>query len=138
MNVLIISLDATAAMDTTDVIGDFKVRLMEYGKHVSKIFVIARSTRKMRLKPKKLGQNVFVYPTSSLSPLISIFATLYTYLFSSFFLFFFKIYLFSSHYPLFSFLAGYLLKKRYGIPLSVEIHGDYLDNKLWLGESKLN
>lgn len=138
MNVLIISLDATAAMDTTDVIGDFKARLMEYGKHVSKIFVIARSTRKMHQTPKKLGENVFVYPTSSLSPLISIFTTLDTYRIASRILKSEKIDVITTQDPLFAGLAGYLLKKRYGIPLSVEIHGDYLDNKFWLGESKLN
>lgn len=138
MNVLIISLDATAAMVTTDIIGDFPERLVEYGKHVSKIFVIARSLRKMRLKPKTLGHNVFIYPTSSPGILLSIFSTLDTYRIASRILRREKIDVITTQDPFFTGLAGYLLKKRYGIPLSVELHGDYLDNKLWLGESKLN
>lgn len=138
MNVLMISLDATAAMEPADIIGDFPERLVEYGKHVSKIFVIARSLRKMHLKPKKLGNNVFIYPTSSHGILLSIFSTLDTYRIASRIIKREKIDVITTQDPFFAGLAGYLLKKRYGIPLSVELHADYLDNKFWLGESKLN
>ncbi len=40
--------------------------------------------------------------------------------------------------PLLAGLAGYLLKKRLGVPLHIQIHGDYLDNVSWLRESRLH
>lgn len=44
----------------------------------------------------------------------------------------------STEDPMLCGLAGYLLKLRYGLPLSVQLAGDMLDNPHWLAERRVN
>lgn len=44
----------------------------------------------------------------------------------------------STEDPMLCGLAGYLLKLRYGLPLSVQIAGDMLDNAYWLADRRIN
>jgi glycosyltransferase involved in cell wall biosynthesis len=44
----------------------------------------------------------------------------------------------STEDPMLCGLAGYLLKRRFGLPLSVQLAGDMLDNRYWLADRKLN
>jgi len=40
--------------------------------------------------------------------------------------------------PFLTGLIGYLLKKRLGLPLEMQLHGDFFDNQYWLRENRLN
>jgi len=135
MNVLMISWDRTAAMDKKEeILGDFQDRLAIYGKYVSKLFVIAYSLKNMNLRPKQIDDNVFVYPTSSYNPMTFIFDgyRIASKIFNNE-----KIDIITTQDPLLTGLLGYILKKRYCVPLNVQIHADYLDNKFWLNKSKI-
>jgi glycosyltransferase involved in cell wall biosynthesis len=44
----------------------------------------------------------------------------------------------STEDPMLCGLAGYFLKTRYGLPLSVQLAGDMLDNPYWLEERRIN
>lgn len=134
MNVLMIGLDSTLAMDKEKVIGDSQERHILYGKHISKLFIIVPSKKEQRLTVKRLSNNVIVYPTSSRR-----------------FLFVWdaykickrlceenKIDVITTQDPLLTGLVGYLLKRKFNIPLNVQLHGNYLNDEFWLGESKLN
>src|SRR5918911_1590683 len=46
--------------------------------------------------------------------------------------------LLSTEDPMLCGLAGYLLKRRFGLPLSVQLAGDMLDNPYWLRDRRLN
>jgi glycosyltransferase involved in cell wall biosynthesis len=35
-------------------------------------------------------------------------------------------------------LVGYMLKRKYGVPLIIQMHGEELDNKFWLQERRIN
>lgn len=49
-----------------------------------------------------------------------------------------KIDLIDTQDPFFTGLIGYLLKKKFKIPLEVHFHGDFFNNKYWLKESFFN
>jgi glycosyltransferase involved in cell wall biosynthesis len=44
----------------------------------------------------------------------------------------------STEDPMLCGLAGYLLKQRFGLPLSVQLAGDMLDNPYWLADRRMN
>jgi glycosyltransferase involved in cell wall biosynthesis len=44
----------------------------------------------------------------------------------------------STEDPMLCGLGGYLLKRRLGLPLSVQLAGDMLDNRYWLAERRIN
>jgi glycosyltransferase involved in cell wall biosynthesis len=134
MNVLMISWDPSAAMEK-GYIGDLPDRLVEYGKHLSKLFVITYSAKSMGLKERKLSKNVFVFPTSCHSKL---FFALTGYKIAAQIFKRERIDLITTQDPYLTGLLGYLLKKKYGAPLVIQIHSETLDNKFWLNERKIN
>lgn len=132
MNVLMISLDSTLMMDKERVIEDTQDRHILYGEYVSQLFIVVRSGK--GLKARKLSDKVTVYPAALES-----------------FLFVWDAYRISSHIcrgnkidvittqdPLLTGLVGYLIRRRFKIPLNVQLHGNYLNNDVWLKQSKLN
>ena len=134
VNVLMIGTDSTLAMDKDKVIGDSQERHILYGNYLSRLFIVVLSKKEQKLTVKGLSDNVTVYPTSSRR-----------------FLFVWdayrigkrlcrenKIDVITTQDPLLTGLIGYLLKRKYDIPLNVQLHGDYLNNRFWLEESKLN
>ncbi len=124
MHVLLISLDSGVFTKKSDV----AERLRKYTKHVDFLSVIAYTPAR-GLKPVRIAKNAIVYPTNSRTSLlfpwqavkmgskihekhpISVIVTQDAHATG---------------------LAGMLLKQKYGIPLQVQLHGDYINNKWWL------
>lgn len=134
MNVLMISLDSTLAMDKDKVIGDSQDRHILYGKYLTNLFIVVYSKREQRLTTKRLSENVVVYPTSSRKG----FFVWDAYKISKRICRENKIDVITTQDPLSTGLVGYLLKRKLKIPLNVQLHGDYLNNDFWLKESILN
>lgn len=134
MKVLMISLDSTLAMDKEKVMGDTQDRHILYGKYLSKLFIIVLSKKGQKLTVKRLSDNVIVYPTSSRR-----FLSLWdAYRIAKNICRENKIDVITTQDVFFTGVTGYLLKRKYDIPLNVQFHADFLDNKYWIKESILN
>ena len=134
MNVLIIGSDYTLAMDRERVIGDSQDRHILYGKYVSNLFIVVASPKRMGLGVKKLSENVVVYPTSSRRFLSSWDA----YRIGSNICRHNKIDIITTQDPFLAGLVGYWLKRKFSIPLNVQLHADFLDNEYWIQERVIN
>lgn len=75
MNVLMISLDPTLAMDGENVAGDSRARHIAYGKHLSALFIVVMGAKTRNLRPQKLSDNIAVQPVSYKEPLSYIWNT---------------------------------------------------------------
>jgi len=134
MNVLMIGLDSTLAMDKDKVIGDTQERHILYGKYLSNLYIIVPSPKGLKLKIKKLSENVTVYPT----PSRGLYFVWDAYRIGKKICRENKIDVITTQDPLLTGLVGYLLKRRLRIPLNVQLHGNYLNNEFWLKESRSN
>jgi len=116
-------------------LGDAIERHREYGKYVDHLDIIVYTNQRERLKPFKISENVFGYPTDSLAKIFFIFDTLRIFKKVN-----------SEHQadivvcqdPFIPALIGWYLKKKYGVKLQINFHGDFLDNPYWLKESWKN
>jgi len=139
MNVLMIGTDETLAMEEKT-IGDAEDRHVLYGEYVSSLFIVVYSGK--GLKTRKLSDKVTVYPTGSrnfrISPLNGFVFLFDAYRIAKRICQGNKINLITTQDPLFTGLVGYLLKRKYKIPIEMHLHGDYLDNKYWLKEGVIN
>ncbi|MFH1626388.1 MAG: hypothetical protein ABID54_14705, partial [Pseudomonadota bacterium] len=68
MNVLMISGDATLAMDSEQRFGDTQERHILYGKYLSHLYIIAFSGKTKRPRVKRLSENVTVYSICYTNP----------------------------------------------------------------------
>ena len=132
MNVLMISLDATLMTDREKVVEDSQDRHILYGKYLSHLFIVVRSGKGQ--KARKLSDNVTVYPAVS----GSLCFVWDAYRISKRISRENKIDVITAQDPLLTGIVGYLMKKRYNIPLNIQLHGNYLNNIIWLKQSKLN
>ena len=133
MNVLMISLDATLLMDKEKVVGDSKERHILYGKYLSNLFIVVLPPKQVALKTKRLSENVIAYSTSSRK----LFAIRDAYRIGKKICQKNKIDVITTQDPLLTGLIGYFLKRRFNIPLNMQLHGNYLDNEFHLKNSKL-
>lgn len=131
MNVLMISLDPTLAVDGESVVGDSRERHILYGKYLSHLFIVVRAGKGK--KARKLSDNVTVYPAAS----GSLCFVWDAYRISKRISRENKIDVITTQDPLLTGIVGYLMKKRYNIPLNIQLHGNYLDNEFHLKNSKL-
>lgn len=134
IKILTINLDYTLAMDNPE-FGDAQRRNIDYGKYVKKIFSITHSSRKLKLKHKKLSDRVEVFPTSSINPCFFIFDAfkIARLIFKDH-----KIDLILTQDPFITGLVGYLLKLKYGCRFLIHFHGDFWQNGYWLKEKWYN
>ena len=132
MNVLMISLDPTLAMDGESVVEDSRERHILYGKYLSHLFIVVRAGKGE--KARRLSDNVTVYPAAS----GSLCFVWDAYRISKRISRENKIDIITTQDPLLTGIVGYLMKKRYNIPLNIQLHGNYLNNIIWLKQSKLN
>ena len=133
MNVLMISLDSTLLTGEKRVIGDARERHILYGKYLSNLFIVVLPPERMSLKTKRLSENVIVYSTSSRKLL----AVWDAYRIGKKICKENKIDVITTQDPLLTGLVGYLLRRRFNIPLNMQLHGNYLDNEFHLKSSKL-
>jgi len=135
MNALAIGMGSALAMEPERVIGDAQERQVQYSKYLSHFFIVVNSKRGMKLKVRQLSDRVIVYPTNSRNMLFFVWDA---YRICK------KIYqetpidVVTTQDPGLTGLVGYLLKRRFGIPLCVGLFGESLDNKYWLREKKRN
>ena len=135
MNVLMISLDPTLAMEGDSVAGDSRRRHIAYGQHLTGLFIVVMGARAKNLKPQRLSERVTVQSVSYREPL--------SYIWNTYRLCLGicrtnKIDVIATQDPFVTGFIGYLLKRKLGIPLAVQLHGDFLDNRYWLRENFKN
>lgn len=135
MNVLMISLDPTLAMEGDSTVGDSQRRHIAYGKHLTRLFIVVMGARTKNLRPQRLSDNVTVQPVSCREPFSYIWKAYKSCLSickSN------RIDVIAVQDPFVTGFIGYLLKRKWGIPLAVQLHGDYFDNRYWLKEDFKN
>jgi len=131
MRILMISLDKTLL--GTDYSGDVLERHQEYAQKAGHLDIIVFSKKGFR--KTKVSPRLTFYPTNS--------STKLNYVFDAFRIAK-EIYwpdkfdLMVSQDPFLTGLAGWLIKKRFKIPLLIHFHGDFWQNKYWLREKWYN
>ena len=135
MNVLMISLDANLVVDEKEASDSSQRRHIYYGKYLKSLFIVTFVGKRKNLNVKRLSSNVIVYPICYTNP--------FSYLYEAYKICCKickenKIDLITAQDPIICGLIGYFIKILFKIPLNIQIHGDYIDNKYWLRESRLN
>ncbi len=131
MRVLMISLDRTLL--GADYSGDVLARHQEYAQRAGQLDIIVFSKKGFR--KRKINPQLTIYPTNSSYKI--------NYIFDAFKISK-KIYwpdkfnLIVSQDPFLTGLAGWLIKKRFKVPLLIHFHGDFWQNKYWLKEKWVN
>ncbi len=134
MNVLMIGMDPSPAKKGNGGIGDLRERLEEYGKGLSTLFVISHSPRTRDYEITHFS-NVTVIPTKSVN---RFFFLLDGYRIGSRLIKNEKSDIITVQDPILAGIIGYALKKRFALPLIVQLHGDYIDNPYWIKKNKIN
>lgn len=135
LNVLLISLDSTLAVDEDNVAGDAKGRHIEYAKHLENLYIVVKTSKIIKRKVKKFKDNLFIYPTSSLNRYLFLYNT---YNLASKICKENRIDLIVTQDPFITGLIGWLLKRKYDIPLSIQIAADMIENEYFIKESIFN
>ncbi|MGC8947526.1 MAG: glycosyltransferase family 4 protein, partial [Anaerolineae bacterium] len=139
MNVLVMGFDYTPFLDEP-VPGDTRERLLGYATELnrrapgSQLHVIIRTSRKKGLSARQLGESLFLYPTNSWPGTF----VLDAYRIGSRLIRQKGVVLVTTQSPFSDGLAGYLLKRRWGVKLLVQLHTSTLDDPFWLTESPAN
>ncbi len=135
LNVLVISLDYALAADGDDAAGNAKYRQIEYAKYLENLYIVVKAPRNIGRKVKKLKDNLFVYPTSSLNRYFFLYNA---YNIASRICKEKRIGLIVTQDPFITGLVGWLLKKKYKIPLNIQIAADMIGNKYFIKEHIFN
>lgn len=135
LNILVISFDYTLALDEDNVIGNAKARHIEYAKRLESLYIVVKTPKNIKCKVKKIADNLFVYPTSSLN---KYFFLCDAYKLASKLCKKNKFDLIATQDPFISGLIGWLIKKRYHIPLNIHIAADVIDSKYVIKENIFN
>jgi len=135
MRVLMLSLDPAAAAGEGRHMGNLQQRLVEYGRHLEYLYCIAYTPRDRSLySHRKLSRNVEVFPTLSRNMVLFPWDA---YRIASGICRREDVDIITTQDPIFCGIAGLALKYRYGKPLLVQVHGDYIDNRYWLEDRKV-
>lgn len=135
MNILSISLDYTLAMPRYKVMGDTQKRHIMYAKYVKSLHIVVECVKQPNLKTQKLAENLFIYSTNSSSRIRSVYDA---YKAANRICKEHHIDLITTQDPFTCGLVGYLLKRKYRLPLNVQMHSDVFDNEYWLRERLYN
>jgi len=123
-----ISLDRTLL--GADYSGDVLERHKEYAKLTGQLDIIVFS--KKGFKKKKINENLTIYPTNSrikLNYILDAYETIRSIYWPD------KFDLVVCQDPFLAGLVGWIIKKRFKVPLLVHFHGDFWQNKYWLIEA---
>ena len=134
MNILGIGLDYLM-LQKDKVRGDVRERQFDYARRLASLTLIVYSPRSLNLRPQEWTENLKLYPTGSLNK--------NTFIFDAFRVAteicrhrrFDAI---TTEDPFTTGFIGYLLKKKYKIPLNVQVHIDFCDNEYWMNLRKIN
>lgn len=130
-----ISLDANLALEEDSVVGNVRNRHIEYAKSLENLYVVVKTSRAIKRRIIKIKDNIFIYPTSSLSRYLFFFDA---YKLASKICQKNKISLIITQDPFVTGLIGWLLKKKFNISLNMQIVADMIDNRYFIKESSLN
>lgn len=134
INLLGIGLDYLMLKDDK-VRGDVRLRQFDYAKCLESLHLVIYAPKELQLKPKQWTNNLWVYPTNSKNKITFIFDALHI---ASKICKERKINAITTEDPFTTGLVGYLLKKKFGIPLNVQAHIDFFDNQYWIQLRKVN
>ena len=129
MNILNIGSDKTLVGG--EGVGDAVARHRHYGEYVERLDIIVYARKTEKLEVFKIADNVHGYPSNSSSKLtfffdaIKIFKKIYSE---------HKVDLIVCQDPFLFGLTGLWLKRRYGVKVIMNFHGDHWDNPYWLKE----
>lgn len=131
VNLLAIGLDETIAKGPEGASGDAYQRQLRYASILESYHIIVRTLSRANSTHIQLADNFWVYPTGSANKLSFIWdvARIGSQICRNK-----KINVISTQDPFTTALAGYILKRRYNIPLSIQFAGDMVDNPYWLKE----
>jgi len=128
INVLAIGLDYLM-LKKDSVRGDVRERQIDYAKHLNSFHQVVYSPKSLGLKNENWAENLKIYPTNSLNKISFI---IDAYKICSSICRKNKIDAITVEDPFTTGLVGYLLKREFGIPLNVQAHIDFCDNKYWM------
>ena len=127
MRVLMISLDRTLL--GVDYSGDVLERHKKYADLAGQLDIVVFS--KKGFKNRKINDNLRIHPTNSKSKLIYV-LNAYEIIRSIYWPDKFDLVVCQD--PFLTGLTGWIIKKRFKVPLLIHFHGDFWDNKYWLIE----
>lgn len=116
-------------------LGDAIERHLEYARHLDSLDILVYSPARLHLSPVRLAENFTSWPSNSCSKIFFFFDALKIFR---------QIYqqrhidLVVCQDPFIMGLVGCYLKKKYGVKLQVNFHGDFWRNPYWLRERWLN
>lgn len=112
-------------------------RMVEYGKSFDQLHIIIFTKKFQKFKSEKISENVWIYPTKSWTRWFYSFDAVKVAK-SQFTKFLPKIInVISTQDPFETAVAGWLLARRFKLPLQIQIHTDFLNKYFW-EESFLN
>jgi len=129
VNVLGISLDRTL-LEEGPVIGESAWRQRQYAGALDRLWYVVYSPRRDGRAPRTLAENLEVYPSAS--------AARFTFPWDAYRIGRAiarreRVDLIITQDPFATGMAGYWLKRRFGIPLNVMIFSSFFDNPVWVG-----
>jgi glycosyltransferase involved in cell wall biosynthesis len=134
VNLLAISLDATLARRPEGVLSDEQQRQHKYAAILKNYYLAVRAPGAADAAPVQMTGNFWAYPVPSPGRLAFIPAAVRV---GSRVCRQHRIDVLSTQDPFAAGLVGYILKRRFGIPLSLQFAGDMVDNVYWLGERRI-
>lgn len=129
LRVLMISTDRNIFKEGSAV----RERISEYGKSFRQLHIIIFTKRFQKFRPEKISDNVWVYPTKSWCKIFYAFdaAKVAKREFAKFLPKIISI--ISTQDPFETGIAGWLLARKFKLPLQIQIHTDFLSPYFWRG-----
>lgn len=114
--------------------GDVRERHIEYASRLNHLHMIVYSPRAHDLHAERIGENLTVYPTRSLSRATFVWDAFRT---GARICRAEPIDLVTTQDPFATGLVGLMLKRRFGIPFDAQSHASFFDNPYWIRERPL-
>ena len=128
MNTLGVGLDYLMLEDNK-VRGDVRQRQLDYAKSLDSLTLVVYSPKELNLQPQQWAANLWAYPTNSRSRMTFVSDA---YKMAAKICKERRIDAITTEDPFTTGLVGYLLKIKFRIPLNVQAHIDFVDNKYWM------
>jgi glycosyltransferase involved in cell wall biosynthesis len=135
MNVLMVSLDATFLAKEGTARSDTLSRHVEIANMLSHLHVIVFSVGRAREPVLRPTEKLTLYPTQSANKLMRVFDGFWI---AARICREHRIDVTTTQDPFFTGMVGYAIRRRYGVPLNVQMHADFFGNRYWIGERLLN
>lgn len=135
MNVLMIGQDATVLAKQDTVRSDTLLRHKEMANMLSHFHVVVFSVGRVQHPRLHPTDKLTLYPTQSLNKLTRF---LDGFRIASRICREHRIDVITTQDPFFTGMVGYAIRRRYGVPLNVQVHADFFGNRYWIGERLLN